>query len=261
MKSFSIVIVCKNETDIIGSTLQSLVDLTDDIIVYDTGSTDGTQEKIRQYNVRLFEGDWEGYGNTKNKATQYAKYDWILSLDADETIDEPLRQSLWQCEPGSETIVYDLKRRNYYRNKYLKHGHWGRDHLIRFFNRRTVKWNDDAVHEKLLFPADVRIKKLKGFILHRSIKDLRDYSNKMVDYAMLGAEKYFKLGKKATWIKLYLSPGFTFFNHYILKLGFLDGYPGYLTAMMTSWYTFLKYARLKELWEKKVSAQNPNFGS
>src|SRR4026209_316012 len=130
MKTFSIVIVCKNEIEIIGSTLQSLADLTDDIIVYDTGSVDGTQEKIRQFNVRLFEGGWEGYGNTKNKAAQFAKYDWILSLDADETIDEQLRLSLFQCEPDSETTAYDLKRRNFFGDKYLRHGHWGRDHLI-----------------------------------------------------------------------------------------------------------------------------------
>jgi glycosyltransferase involved in cell wall biosynthesis len=250
MSSFSVVIVCKNEIDIIGSTLQVLANVTDDIVVYDTGSTDGTQEMVRQFNVRLFEGDWEGYGNTKNKASQLAKYDWVLSLDADETVDETLRQSLLECEPPSDLVVFDIKRRNYFGKKYLRHGHWGRDHLIRFFNRVKVRWNDDAVHEKLILPPGYSIHKIKGFILHRSIKDFSDYSNKMQQYALLGAEKYFKAGKKASWIKLYISPCFTFLNNYILKGGFLDGYPGYLTAKMTSWYTFLKYARLRELCQK-----------
>ena len=250
MRSFSVVIICKNESDIIASNLASLDGLTDDIIVYDSGSTDGTQEKVKQFNVRFFEGEWEGYGKTKNKAARLAKYDWILSLDADETVDTLLKNSLRQCEESSASTVYDIRRRNFLGPDYLKYGHWGRDHLIRFFNRTKVSWNDDAVHEKLVLPPDVRIKKLPGFILHRSIRDFKDYSNKMQQYALLGAEKYFKAGKKATWIKLYLSPAFTFFNNYVLKGGFLDGYAGYLTAKMTSWYTFLKYARLKELWRK-----------
>ena len=195
----------------------------------------------------MHEGSWEGFGKTKTKANQLAKYDWILSLDADEAADEELRQSLLQWNPGNDAIVYDILFKNFLGAKYLKYGEWGGDHHIRFFNKKFVQWDEAPVHEQLIIPANAVIKKLKGYVLHQTMKDIHDYAAKMVKYAMLNGEKYYKQGKKASWFKLRLSPGFTFFNYYILKLGFLDGHAGYICARMTAYYTFLKYARLKEL--------------
>jgi len=251
MQPISVVIVCKNEADIIGTSLRSLEGITDDIIVYDSGSTDGTQEAVRKFPVQLHEGSWEGFGRTKTKATRLAKYDWILSLDADEAIDDTLKQTLLHWQPENEKTVYHIHRKNFLGDKHLKYGEWGSDRPARFFNRKFTNWNDALVHENLVLPRDAIKKKLKGSILHHTMKDLQDYRTKMQHYAMLSAEKYFQQGKKPSWLKLRLSPGFTFFNYYILKLGFLDGPTGYTCAKMTSWYTFLKYARLKELWQKE----------
>lgn len=251
MAAFSIVIVCKNEAHIIGRSLQSLQGISDDIIVYDNGSHDGTQEEVKKFKVRLAEGTWEGFGKTKNKAIGLANHDWILSLDADEAIDEELKNALATWQPAGENEVYNISFKNFLGERHLAYGEWGRDYHIRLFNRKQVQWDDAPVHEKLKLPAVVNIKRLKGHILHRTMKDLRDYSNKMVYYAMLGAEKYYEQGKKASWIKLHLSPGFNFFKFYFLQLGFLDGYAGYFSAKMTAWYTFMKYARLKELWKDR----------
>ncbi len=252
MTPFSIVIVCRNEAHIIERSLSSMQGCTDDILVFDNGSTDGTQDQIRNMGVRLIEGSWEGFGPTKNKAIAGAKYDWILSLDADEALDPELKESLIQWRPENDREVYKVAFKNFLGERHLAYGEWGRDNHIRLFNRLMVKWDDAPVHEKLIFPEGVQVKKLKGHVLHRTMKDLRDYSNKMVYYAMLGADKYFQQGKKASWFKLHLSPGFNFFKFYILQLGFLDGYPGYFSARMTTWYTFLKYARLKELWRNET---------
>ncbi len=252
MAIFSIVIVCRNEAHIIERSLSSLMGSTDDILVYDNGSTDGTQDLVRNKGVRLIEGGWEGFGPTKNKAIAEAKHDWILSLDADEALDPALKESLLQWKPGNDTEVYNMAFKNFLGERHLAYGEWGKDNHIRLFNRRMVKWDDAPVHEKLILPPGVQVKKLNGYVLHRTMKDLRDYSNKMVYYAMLGADKYFHQGKKASWFKLHLSPGFNFFKFYILQLGFLDGYPGYFSARMTAWYTFMKYARLKELCQNKT---------
>ena len=108
MQSFSVVIVCKNEADVIGSTLQSLQGLTDDIVVFDNGSTDATIEIAKKFNVQLHQGSWEGFGKTKKKATALAKYDWILSLDADEAIDEELKQTLLTIQLNNEKEVYEI---------------------------------------------------------------------------------------------------------------------------------------------------------
>lgn len=248
MQPLSIVIVCKNEGDIIGTSLQSLQGLTDDIIIYDSGSTDGTPQVVKQYPVRLHEGSWEGFGKTKNNANALAANDWILSLDADEAIDEQLKQSLIHWQPENEVTLYEIAFKNFFGNKHLKYGEWGTDYHLRLFNRKKVKWDEAPVHENLVCPPGAVTKKLKGFILHRTLRNEADYRKKMLGYAIRGAEKYHRQGKKAGWIKLQLSPFFTFVNYYILKLGFLDGKEGYRVARMTAWYTRMKYTRLKELW-------------
>lgn len=247
MQQLSVVIICKNEADIIGKTLQSLDGLSDDIIVYDNGSTDNTFEQIRKFNVQLQQGTWEGFGKTKNKAIALAKYDWILSLDADEAIDEELKRSLLALKITGENDVYEIKFKNFLGNKYLKYGEWGGDKHIRLFNRKKTNWNDASVHEELIMPPGMSVKKLKGFILHQTMKDMNDYAAKMVRYAMLNAEKYQQQGKRSSFFKIRIAPGLSFVHYFILKLGFLDGYAGYVCARMTAYYTFLKYARLREL--------------
>jgi glycosyltransferase involved in cell wall biosynthesis len=255
MQPLSVVIVCKNEAAVIGTTLQSLSGLTDDIVVYDNGSTDDTVDVVRKFNVQLHQGSWEGFGKTKNKANGLAKYDWIISLDADESPDEELKQSLLDFEPGNEKTVYDLRFKNLLGKKWLKYGEWGNDSHLRLFNRKAVHWNNAPVHEALVLPQDRKIKKLKGFVVHQTMKNMNEYAEKMVHYAMLNAEKYYREGKTSSWFRTRLSPGFNFLNYYILKLGFLDGYEGYVCAKMTAHYTFLKYTRLRELNRQRASGK------
>ena len=247
MNVFSIVIVCKNEARIIGDTLKSLLGITDDIIVYDNGSTDDTVSIIKKFPVQLHTGTWEGFGKTKNKAAAFARYDWILSLDADEAIDETLKKSLLAFNGKNEKTIYRLRFRNYLGNKPIKYGEWGNDWHPRIYNRKTVQWDNEPVHEKLVLPPGFVTRQLEGFVLHRTAYDIPDYAHKTVKYAMLTAEKYHHQGKRSSWWKIRVSPAFTFINYYILKAGFLDGYAGYVCAKMTAHYTFLKYARLKEL--------------
>ncbi len=258
MHPFSVVIICKNEADVIGATLQSLQGLTDDIIVYDNGSTDETINIVKQYPVQLHRGKWEGFGKTKTKAIALAKNDWILALDADEAVDDKLMQALLQWEPENVNTVYEIAFRNFLGDSYLRFGEWGSDHHIRLFNRITVHWDEAPVHENLVLPAGAVVRRMRGHILHRTMKDLDDYKRKMRYYAGLGAEKYFRLGKKASWFKRKLSPAFTFLNYYILKLGFLDGRNGYTSARMTAWYTSMKYEKLKEMRDQSaVSSRQP----
>lgn len=247
MQQLSVVIICKNEEDIIGKTLQSLEGLSDDIVVYDNGSTDNTVDIVNQYKVNLHQGAWEGFGKTKNKAIRLAKYDWILSLDADEAIDDELKQSLLALQFTDEKDVYEIKFRNFMGDKYLKYGEWGGDKHTRLFNRKHSSWDDAAVHEELLVSGKKIVKKLNGFVLHKTMKDIHDYAAKMVRYAMLNAEKYQRQGKNSSFFKIRIAPELTFLNYFILRLGFLDGNAGYLCARMTAYYTFLKYARLREL--------------
>lgn len=247
MQKLSVVIICKNEADVIGQTLLSFSGLTDDIVVYDNGSTDGTQEKVKHTGAKLYQGCWEGFGKTKNKANALARYDWILSLDADEAMDEELKNNLLQLDLADETKVYKLQFKNFLGNKWLRFGEWGTDKHIRLFNRKRVKWNDASVHEALVFSEGYRIDSLKGYVLHKTAANAAEYKNKMRKYAALNAEEYFRQEKRSSSMKQYLSPAFSFLKNYFFKLGFLDGREGFDCARINALYTFLKYKKLKEL--------------
>jgi len=251
MQMLSVVIVCKNGAAVIGETIKSFSGLTDDILVYDNGSTDSTKEIVKQSNARLVEGGWEGFGKTKNKANTLAKYDWIFSLDADEAIDEELKENLLEQDLADETKVFEFQFKNFLGDKWLRYGEWGDDKHIRLFNRKKINWNDAAVHESLLLPTDVKVISIQGYVLHKTASDIATYQTKMENYAVLNAEKYFKQQKRSGSFKMFFSAAFSFIKNYFFKLGFLDGATGYHCARINARYTFLKYKRLNELWSKK----------
>ena len=247
MQKISVVVVCKNEEAEIARCLQSLVGVTDDIVVLDNGSTDGTKDIVSISGARLIEARWEGFGKTKNKALSFAKYDWILSLDADESIDHELKNSLLHLSFLNVNEVYEIRFKNFLGNKYLRFGEWGWDRHVRLFNRQKVVWNEAVVHEALRLSPGYIKKSVKGAILHYTVKDETEFADKMYRYALLSAEKYAAQGKKSSWFKKNIAPLFAFLKYYIFKLGFLDGRAGFICARMTSYYTFAKYARLLEL--------------
>ena len=252
MQPLSVVIVCKNEADVIAKTLESVKDLTDDIVVYDNGSTDGTLELVTGYGACLHRGCWEGFGDTKRKAVQLAKYSWILALDADEVVSGKLLNSLLQVSLNDENKVYEVNYKLFFKNRALRFGAWSGEKFTPLFNRKVVNWDNAIVHEKLIIPHWVKKERLRGDILHYSIRCVEAYIRKRTYYAILCAQKYFSQGRQSSFIKIYLAAGFAFFKGYVLKLGFLDGWAGFFCAKVTSYYTFIKYARLLELNKAKV---------
>lgn len=243
----SVVIITKNEAHIIGTTLQSLQGLTDDFIIVDSGSTDATIDICKKFGATIIETTWDGYGQNKNKGIDTAKYNWVLNLDADEAIDAELKAAISQLELNDEETVYNFKFKNFFCNKWIRFGEWAGDKHIRLFNRNKVRWNTAAVHEGLTLGNNAKVIMLQGNVLHYTTQHIDEYISKTIAYARLNATKYKLQGKQAGFFKLRIAPGFTFFQHYILRLGFLDGWEGYLIAKTTAWYTFLKYSFLKEM--------------
>jgi glycosyltransferase involved in cell wall biosynthesis len=245
--NISVVIITKNEAHVIANTLQSLQPITKDVVIVDSGSTDDTLTICRQFNTTIIETGWAGYGINKNKGIDAAKNDWILSLDADEAIDDALKQSLQQLSLQVENEVFNIRFKNFFCGKWIRFGEWGFDKHIRLFNRRKVKWNTAEVHENLVLPADVKITLLQGHILHYTVQSRQDYADKMAGYARMNARKYFDAGKRPNFFKRYFSPAFAFLQHYVFRLGFLDGKEGFIIASTTARYTFMKYHYLKVL--------------
>lgn len=251
MQKLSVVIICKNSSAVISNTLLSLEGLTDDVVVYDNGSTDQTQEIIKQSAARLYEGAWEGFGKTKNKANVLAKYDWVLSLDADEAIDETLKKSLLLLDLRDPHKVYEFRFKNFIGNKWIRFGAWRNDKHIRLFNRKQVSWNDAAVHELLNRSAGAIIQTVQGYVLHHTAAGINEFEIKMRDYAKLNAVKYFQQGRKAGTVKKYFAAFFSFVRNYFLRAGFADGKAGFACARIIALYTFLKYNELNELNRKR----------
>jgi glycosyltransferase involved in cell wall biosynthesis len=243
----SVVIIVKNGEKTIKSTLDALSQFSD-VVVYDNGSTDNTLAISKSYkNVNLVQGDFLGFGMTKNKATTYAKNDWVLSLDADEVVDADFLINLENL-PLNKTSVYQIFRKNFYQQKHIKHC-WNNDKIVRLYCRQKTQFNNNKVHEKVLSDG-LKIKPLIGFVNHYPYNNISDFIKKLDTYSSEFALD--NIGKKSSSpIRAVLNGGFSFFKTYFLKRGFLDGYAGLVIAFSHMATNFYKYIKLYELNRKK----------
>ncbi len=247
VKNISVVIIVKDGERTIKSTLDALIKFSD-VVVYDNGSMDNTLDIVGTYpNVTLIQGDFLGFGMTKNKATTYAKNDWILSLDADEVLDVNFLIGLENLVLN-QTTVYQIFRQNFYQQKHIKHC-WNNDKIVRLYHRQKTRFNNNKVHENVLTDG-LNIKHLTGFVNHYPYSNISDFIKKIDIYSSEFALD--NIGKKTSSpIKTVLNSGFSFFKTYFLKRGFLDGYAGLVIAFSHMATNFYKYIKLYELNRKE----------
>lgn len=241
MTSVSVVIITKNEEKNIGKTLHALQGFSDDILVIDNGSTDNTCNIAIQHGAKVFTTEWLGYGATKNWGNSHSKYDWILSLDADEVPNEQLLlciQKLFEKEINTN-YVFSIKRNTIFCGKMLQYGGTQNEYRIRLFNKRIVSWDNKSVHEDLLYASSVQHQILEGYLAHYTFDSIKAYVKKLDHYAHLFAKN--KKKSITVTIKYIISPLFHFIKNYIIKLGFLDGKAGLLYAKANYIYTRKKY--------------------
>lgn len=247
MQPISVVIITKNAAHVLAATLQSVQQLTDNIIMCDTGSNDATIPIAKKNGAKVMEEKWRGHGLTKNIANEQADYDWILQIDADEIVDKLLLETLLNLDLSNDKIIYTVRRKNYFAEKLIRFGQWRHDEPLRLFNRNHAIWNEDAVHERLIYEDGCEIKKLRGSLLHKTVQSPEQYRAKMQIYAEKSGEQYFRNGVKGAWYKIMFSPVFNFLNNYFLRLGILDGREGFIIAATTASYTKTKYKTLQRL--------------
>jgi glycosyltransferase involved in cell wall biosynthesis len=247
MVAVSVVIITKNEGAYLAECLKMATFISNDIIIVDNGSSDDTLTIAAKYGCHIYQTDWTSYGANKNKGAELAKNDWILSIDADEIPDREFIFSIHNLNLSNPAVVYDIKFKSYFGSKLMRFGTWGRDHHIRLFNRTIVKWSEPKVHEILILPRQVKRKKTAGYFHHYSVRDELECRHKAIYYAKLSAEKYYKSGKRSSFVNLYLSPLFAFIKSYILLLGFLDGREGWNISSTTFKNRWLKYHYLNYL--------------
>lgn len=251
----SLAIITYNEEDNIVRLLDSVGDIVDEIIIIDSFSTDKTKEISLQHypQVQFFEKKFNGYGEQKNYALNLCKQDWILFLDADEVPDENLKKSIQKIvfSENPEFSVYKAKFNNHIGNHQIKYGGWGNVSRERLFQKKSAKYSDDKVHEFLITTENSGL--LEGKINHYTYKNIHHHVMKINKYSDLMAEKMLEKGKKARFLKIFVSPIFEFWKVYIFKGGFLDGIYGFYIATTMSYYTLLKYIKLHEKDQKYKS--------
>jgi glycosyltransferase involved in cell wall biosynthesis len=215
------------------------------MLVVDSGSSDGTAELAAKRGARVMQKEWLGFGRQKQFAVEAARHDWVLCLDADERVSEPLRASILAVLAAPARQAYAMPRCNRFMGSWLRHGEGYPDWSLRLFDRRRARWSDDPVHEKVL--TEVPVARIKGDLLHDSAETLAGYLDKQNRYTSMQAEALFKAGKRAGVAQLLLSPALRFAKFYFLRLGFLDGTAGLVHIAIGCCNSFQKYAKLMAL--------------
>ena len=237
----SVTIITRNAASLLEPCLKSAA-FADEIVVVDSGSTDGTVDLARAHGAMVVQAEWRGFGPQKQLAVEAAAHDWVLCLDADERVSEPLRESLLAAMRAPQGLVYAVPRRNRFLGRWLRHGEGYPDWCVRLFDRRHARWSDDPVHERVVSNAPVH--RLSGDLLHESAESLERYLEKQNRYTSLQAERLHAEGRSAGTARLLLAPLARFIKFYVLRLGFLDGVPGLVHVSIGCMNSFNKYAKL-----------------
>ncbi|MCK9990797.1 MAG: glycosyltransferase family 2 protein [Rugosibacter sp.] len=239
--NLSVVIITKNEAHCITQCLAS-VDFADEIVILDSGSTDGTIEIAKSMGARVFSSsDWPGFGLQKNRALGLARGKWVLSIDADEIVQPQLKSAILQAVgggAGGDTVCYWIKRRSLYCGKVIRFGDWRNDRVLRLFLRGAACFSDDLVHERVICQGACQT--LPGFLWHESVISTAEFEEKVLRYARLGAVKLRARGKGGA-LSAVLHGGWSFFRGYFLRGGFIDGWRGLVIAFQNARGTFLRY--------------------
>ncbi|WP_299112946.1 glycosyltransferase family 2 protein [uncultured Winogradskyella sp.] len=250
MIKFSGVIITYNEERYIEECLKSLINVADEIIVVDSYSTDNTKAICEKFNVVFIEQEFLGYIEQKNFALSKASNNYIVSLDGDESLSETLQQSIIALKNNWQHDGYYCNRFNNFCGQWIKHSDWYPNKKLRVFDRRKATWKGINPHDHIVVDSSKKVGQLKGDILHLTYQTYSEFNLKMERFSSISAEAYHKLGKTAPLWKLIWNPTWAFFKAYVLRLGFLDGFNGFMICYQTGHLTFLKYAKLRELYRK-----------
>jgi glycosyltransferase involved in cell wall biosynthesis len=246
----SAVIITRDEEAKIGDAIRSVA-WADEVIVVDSESTDGTRKIAQELAARVIVNPWPGFSKQKQFGLDAASNDWILSLDADERVSPELAAEIQQLgvHPASSLAAgYRIPRLSYYMGRAIRHTGWYPDRQLRLFDRRRARWNDNVIHESVRVDGGETVDDLGGDILHFSV-DSPAHHHEMIGtrYAPLGARQMFDRGKRTSALGVAMAGPAAFLQSYVLKAGFLDGFPGFCISRFAAHHAFLKHLLLWEM--------------
>lgn len=255
MTQLSLIVITLNAEKHIARCLKS-VPFAADVVVLDSGSTDRTVEIARGLGARVFSEEWRGFGPQKRRATELARTDWVLSLDADEALSPESATELAGLLAAGDVEradAYSFPRLSYHMARWIRHGGWYPDWQTRLYHRGRAGWSADQLHEKV---EAAKIERLKSPLHHWVFTNLSDQVRTNDRYSGLGSAKLAREGRRFSLFNLIVKPKVKFFEVYFWKRGFLDGLPGFIIAVGAAYSVFLKWAKL---WEsERVTAKSPD---
>jgi glycosyltransferase involved in cell wall biosynthesis len=238
----SVIVITLNEAAHIEACLQSVA-WADDVLVVDSGSTDGTPALARAKGARVIERGWPGYSEQKNFAATEARHDWVLSVDADERVTPELAAEIKSRLNSTPTETgFRVPRVTFHLGKWIRTTGWYPDYQLRLYDRRRAKWQSRRVHESVA--AEGAVGRLSHDLQHFAYRDLSHHYQTMDRYTTLAAEEMHASGRRAGFFHLTIHPWAAFMRNYILRRGFLDGRAGFIISVMNAYYVFLKFAKL-----------------
>jgi len=244
MKISATIITCDEERNI-ARAIESLR-CCDEIVVLDSGSTDRTVEIATKLGARVIESPWLGYAKQKNLAADKAAHDWVLSLDADEALSEALEAEIWRLKKnGPQFDAYTMPRMAQYLGRWILHSGWYPDRKVRLYDRRKAGWVGEFVHESVEVHGPLG--HLESNLLHHTCESISEHLRTLDRYTTLAAQEVVARRRRVGWSNLLLEPIWMFWRTYVWQLGFLDGLEGLTIAYMAATYTFLKYAKARNM--------------
>jgi glycosyltransferase involved in cell wall biosynthesis len=250
MPDISAVIITYNEERNIERCIRSVLPFSSEVIVVDSLSTDRTVEIAQSLNAKVFSQSFLGHIEQKNFASTKATHPFIFSIDADEEVSEELCKSILEAKNNWNADGYTMNRLTNYCGQWIHHSGWYPDKKLRLFDSRKGKWAGQNPHDKYCLNNDGTIKHLRGDLYHYSYYSVSEHIKQIDRFSTIAANAMFVSGKGSNVLKILLKPTIKFIRNYILKLGFLDGFYGFLICRITAFETFLKYSRLRELRKK-----------
>lgn len=253
----TVIIPCKDELPNIEACINSVASLADELIVADSGSTDGTLELVKaRGDCRILEREYVNSANFKNWVIPQATYDWILLVDADERVTPELAKEIQRLKETGELeqtphVAFNIPRRVFLLNQIVRFSGWQNDRVRRLF-RKTCRYETRRVHAELDVPL-TKMGLLASSFEHHTFRSLKHFNAKLERYAYWSAEDLYARGKRSGWLSLTLRPFFRFLKHYVFQLGLLDGRIGLLISTLMAFSVYLKYAALWEM-ECQVTA-------
>lgn len=244
MTKLSVVIITKNEAHNIKRCITSCMPLQAEILVLDSQSTDQTVAIAESLGATVHKVDWQGYGATKNQGAAIAQHDWILSLDADEALNEGLQKSIVDAIENPKNVSgYWLRRSLVFLGKTLYYGAVRHETRLRLYNKIHLEWNLKKVHEDIVTKENITATfgELQGSLLHYSYTDLQDMKRRLDRYAQLSAQELKSKSSVNLYLKRILNPLISFIKNYVFNLGFADGKLGYVFAREQARYVKNKY--------------------